>query len=121
MAGEAGVWAISGDSDGIEDAAGAIVSPDTLRRGHWPRSSTPWRSSPSPSAGRRPASRKCPTVPILAITSHRAVSRRLCPLWGAHSVLSEDIHTYEEMVERASSIVQAGTTNDLRVVHMNKN
>lgn len=36
MAGEAGVWAIAGDSDGIdgtEDAAGAIVSPDTLERG----------------------------------------------------------------------------------------
>ena len=36
MAGEAGVWAIAGDSDGIdgtEDAAGAIVTPDTLQRG----------------------------------------------------------------------------------------
>ncbi|GGF04104.1 hydroxypyruvate reductase [Aliidongia dinghuensis] len=36
MAGEAGVWAIAGDSDGIdgtEDAAGAIVTPDTLHRG----------------------------------------------------------------------------------------
>ncbi|MFS2011957.1 glycerate kinase [Azospirillum sp. CT11-132] len=36
MAGEAGVWAIAGDSDGIdgtEDAAGAIVFPDTLERG----------------------------------------------------------------------------------------
>jgi glycerate 2-kinase len=32
-AGEPGVWAIAGDSDGIdgtEDAAGAIVTPDTL-------------------------------------------------------------------------------------------
>lgn len=36
MAGEANVWAIAGDSDGIdgtEDAAGAIVGPDTLERG----------------------------------------------------------------------------------------
>ena len=35
-AGAAGVWAIAGDSDGIdgtEDAAGAIVTPDTLLRG----------------------------------------------------------------------------------------
>ena len=35
-AGEPGVWAIAGDSDGIdgtEDAAGAIVAPDTLVRG----------------------------------------------------------------------------------------
>jgi hydroxypyruvate reductase len=36
MAAEPGVWAIAGDSDGIdgtEDAAGAIVAPDTLSRG----------------------------------------------------------------------------------------
>jgi len=36
-AGEPGVWAIAGDSDGIdgtEDAAGAIVTSDTLSRGH---------------------------------------------------------------------------------------
>jgi hydroxypyruvate reductase len=35
-AGEPGIWAIAGDSDGIdgtEDAAGGIVSPDTLSRG----------------------------------------------------------------------------------------
>ncbi|WP_439814356.1 glycerate kinase type-2 family protein [Zavarzinia sp. CC-PAN008] len=35
LGGEAGVWAISGDSDGIdgtEDAAGALVTPDTLAR-----------------------------------------------------------------------------------------
>ena len=34
--GQDGVWAIAGDSDGIdgtEDAAGAIVTPDTLKRG----------------------------------------------------------------------------------------
>ncbi|MFJ5429327.1 glycerate kinase [Pectobacterium actinidiae] len=37
LKGEAGVWAIAGDSDGIdgtEDAAGAIVTPDTLARGY---------------------------------------------------------------------------------------
>jgi glycerate 2-kinase len=36
IANEAGVWAIAGDSDGIDgtqDAAGAIVTPDTLLRG----------------------------------------------------------------------------------------
>jgi glycerate 2-kinase len=34
--GQAGIWAIAGDSDGIdgtEDAAGALVAPDTLTRG----------------------------------------------------------------------------------------
>ena len=59
--------------------------------------------------------------------------------WGAHSVLSEDIHSYEEMVTSASRIareqefaapgdsivivagipfVQAGTTNNLRVARV---
>ncbi|MBS0979808.1 glycerate kinase type-2 family protein [Acetobacter thailandicus] len=36
LAGEAGIWALAGDSDGIdgtEDAAGAIITPDTLMRG----------------------------------------------------------------------------------------
>lgn len=36
LQGEAGIWAIAGDSDGIdgtEDAAGAFVAPDTLARG----------------------------------------------------------------------------------------
>ncbi|RBM07140.1 glycerate kinase type-2 family protein [Novacetimonas cocois] len=35
LKGEAGIWAIAGDSDGIdgtEDAAGAIITPDTLSR-----------------------------------------------------------------------------------------
>nr|WP_239029548.1 glycerate kinase [Novacetimonas pomaceti] len=35
LRGEAGIWAIAGDSDGIdgtEDAAGAIITPDTLSR-----------------------------------------------------------------------------------------
>lgn len=36
-AGAPGIWALAGDSDGIdgtEDAAGALVAPDTLARGH---------------------------------------------------------------------------------------
>jgi pyruvate kinase len=85
--------------------------------------------------------RKRPAVSILAITPNPQVSRRLCLLWGAHSVLSEDIHSYEEMVERAAEqalqqefaqpadlIVvvagipfgQAGTTNNLRVVQVGR-
>jgi pyruvate kinase len=85
--------------------------------------------------------RKRPKVAILAITPDARVSRQLCLLWGAHSVLSEDIHTYEEMVDRAAeaalaeafarpaeSIVvvagipfgEAGTTNNLRVVQIDR-
>jgi pyruvate kinase len=83
--------------------------------------------------------RKRPSVSILAITPDEATSRRLCLLWGTHSVFSDDVHTYEEMVDRASATVlseefaepgdvvvvvagipfaQAGTTNNLRVVQL---
>jgi pyruvate kinase len=81
--------------------------------------------------------RKRPSLPILAITPNTDVSRRLCLLWGAHSVLSEDVTSYEEMVDHATTFAaeeefaragdllvvvagipfaQAGTTNNLRVV-----
>jgi pyruvate kinase len=83
--------------------------------------------------------RKRPKVSILAVTPNQRVSRQLCLLWGAHSVLAEDVHSYEEMVDRATqtalseefakpadSIVvvagipfgEAGTTNNLRVVQI---
>jgi pyruvate kinase len=83
--------------------------------------------------------RKRPSVPILAMTPDQEISRRLCLLWGAHSVLSEDIHSYEEMVTRAAETAmteefarlgdqivvvagipfgQAGTTNNLRVIQV---
>ncbi|MGY3489577.1 pyruvate kinase [Bradyrhizobium sp. USDA 4011] len=83
--------------------------------------------------------RKRPSLPILAITPSREVSRRLCLLWGAHSVLSDDVQSYEEMVERATALAhaeqfassrdllvvvagipfgQAGSTNNLRVVSL---
>jgi pyruvate kinase len=81
--------------------------------------------------------RKRPNLPILAATPNPDVARRLCLLWGAHSVLSENVRTYEEMVERATAFAveegfasshdllvvvagipfaQAGSTNNLRVV-----
>ena len=80
--------------------------------------------------------RKRPALPILAVTPNRATLRRLCLLWGAHGVLSEDVHSYEQMVDHASELAvseefaqpgdlvvivagipfaQAGTTNNLRV------
>ena len=80
-----------------------------------------------------------PDVAILAVTPDEGVARRLCLLWGAHSVHSADVATYEEMVEQAQTharseglarspevIVvvagipfgQAGTTNNLRVVQL---
>jgi pyruvate kinase len=83
--------------------------------------------------------RKRPKVAVLAITPDQRVARQLSLLWGAHSVLSEDINTYEEMVDRATEIAlteafakqaasivvvagipfaEAGTTNNLRVVQI---
>ena len=75
----------------------------------------------------------------MALTPHEAIARRLCLFWGAHSVLSADIHSYEEMVQRATQATldegfasanrhivivggipfgEAGTTNNLRVVQI---
>jgi len=83
--------------------------------------------------------RKRPMVSVLAITPDQRVARQLSLLWGVHSVLSEDINTYEEMVDRATQIAlteafakqaasivvvagipfaEAGTTNNLRVVQV---
>ena len=80
--------------------------------------------------------RKRPAVAILAVTPDLAVSRRLCLLWGAHSVLSDDVISYEDMVNRAKAATleeafaekgqrivivagipfgKAGSTNNLRV------
>ena len=85
--------------------------------------------------------RKRPKVSILAVTPDQRVSRQLCLLWGAHSVLSKDVNTYEEMVDRATKTAlaeefaqpadlivvvagipfgEAGTTNNLRVVQIGR-
>jgi pyruvate kinase len=92
-------------------------------------------TSSGATAGR--IARKRPRVPILATTTSVEVSRRLCLLWGADSVLCEEVQSYEEMVRRATELAQreelaragdtlvvvagiplgqAGTTNNLRVV-----
>lgn len=93
------------------------------------------------SSGTTPAriARKRPEVPILAVTPSCAIARRMSLFWGAHSVVSDDVHSYEQMVETATIIarqeefadlgdhvvivagipfVQAGTTNNLRIVRI---
>jgi pyruvate kinase len=83
--------------------------------------------------------RKRPALPILSITPDLQVARQMALLWGAHSVHSEDIHSYEEMVNVAAATVaqegfakpgdlvvvvagipfgQSGSTNNLRVVRI---
>lgn len=83
--------------------------------------------------------RNRPDVAILVVTPDERVSRRMCLFWGVHTVRSEEISSYEEMVHRAGFhaisegfakphdlivVVSgvpfgiAGTTNNLRVLEI---
>ncbi|WP_188575290.1 pyruvate kinase [Azorhizobium oxalatiphilum] len=85
--------------------------------------------------------RKRPPVPIVAITPDPAVARRCTLLWGAHSVLANDVSSYEEMVATAKATLlredlakendlavivagipfgKAGSTNNLRVARVGR-
>ena len=85
------------------------------------------------------AARKRPRVPILSLSPSIATARRLAMLWGTYSTSSEEIHTYDEMVEIAKAYAVAeefakpgeriviiagipfatiGTTNNIRVVRV---
>ncbi len=85
------------------------------------------------------AARKRPEVPILSLSSSLATARRLPLLWGTHSISTEEIHTYDEMVESAKQralevgmakageriviiagipFATLGTTNNIRVVRI---
>ena len=64
-------------------------------------------------------SRKRPSLAILAITPDLQVARRIALMWGAHSVHSQDAHSYEEMVTIAEATVRIegfGRNGDLAVV-----
>ena len=83
--------------------------------------------------------RKRPKVPIVSLSPEAGTARQLALLWGAHSMVAEDITSYDEMVDRArtqvlnqgaakqgDSIViiagvpfgRPGTTNNLRVIRL---
>jgi pyruvate kinase len=83
--------------------------------------------------------RKRPKVPIVSLSPEAGTARQLALLWGAHSMVAEDIASYDEMVDRArtqvlnqgaakqgDSIViiagvpfgRPGTTNNLRVIKL---
>ena len=83
--------------------------------------------------------RKRPQVPMLSLSPTAATARRLTLLWGTHSIETQEIHTYDEMVEIAKSHALAqglakpgdriviiagipfatiGTTNNIRVVRI---
>jgi pyruvate kinase len=50
--------------------------------------------------------RRRPSVPILALTPRLETSRRLSLLWGTHSVLTDDVDSYEEMTAKAAQHAQ---------------
>jgi pyruvate kinase len=60
-----------------------------------------WTSSGS--TGLR-VSRERPNCPIVAISPSEATGRKLSVAWGIHSVVDEDAHDQDDMVERACRI-----------------
>jgi pyruvate kinase len=60
-----------------------------------------WTSSGS--TGLR-VSRERPNCPIVAISPIEATGRKLSVAWGIHSVIDEDAHDQDDMVERACRI-----------------
>jgi len=52
-------------------------------------------------ASARRIARDRPSVPMLVLTPNQATARRLGLLWGAHSVVTKDIASFEEMVGKS--------------------
>lgn len=50
------------------------------------------------------ASRERPKVPVLALTPKITTARRLALSWGLHCVLTEDAHSFQDMVDKACRI-----------------
>ena len=89
----------------------------------------------------QPASYRKPEVweEFKALTPDLQVARRMALMWGAHSVKTDEIHSYEEMVKMAEATVraedfaqlgdlvvvvagipfgQSGSTNNLRIIRI---
>lgn len=49
------------------------------------------------------ASRERPAVPLVALSPIRSTARRLCLIYGLHTVVSEDARDQDDMVEKACS------------------
>ena len=52
------------------------------------------------------AARERARAPIIAPTPDIATARRLCLVWGTHSVATEDIRDFDDMVRRAAQIAR---------------
>jgi len=65
------------------------------------------------------AARERPEVAIIAVTPSIATARRLALVWGAHSVLTSNVHTFSEMVNKGCQIAfdqQFAKQGDLIIV-----
>jgi pyruvate kinase len=51
------------------------------------------------------AARERPSAPILSMTTNKSIARRMALVWGVHSVLIGEVHSIDEVVERASATV----------------
>ena len=52
------------------------------------------------------ASRERPLVPILCLTEREKTARRLVLAWGVHSVITQDVRNFADMIEKACRIAQ---------------
>jgi pyruvate kinase len=52
------------------------------------------------------AARERPEVPILCLTQRLATARRLSLCWGVHSVVTEDINNFQDMVAKAVTVAR---------------
>ncbi len=80
--------------------------------------------------------RERPVAPVIGLTPDQETARRLAVVWGVHAVVTPDVHSMTEAVNRASTVAlaegfaahgeeivvaagvpfgQSGTTNALRV------
>jgi pyruvate kinase len=52
------------------------------------------------------AARERPAVPILGLTPKAATARRLALAWGVHSVLTEDVSGFTDMVQKSVAVAR---------------
>ena len=50
--------------------------------------------------------RERPTVPILGLTPRGDTARKLALAWGVHTVQTEDLHTFRDMVDKAIRVAK---------------
>ena len=52
------------------------------------------------------AARERPMAPVLGLTANQKTARRLVLVWGVHTVHTDDVDNFQQMVEKAASIAR---------------